>query len=57
MEAGEAGDERGGGGGGQVLGILLEIGWREGLVPQGWTLIKQREDVTDRPSRRGRGGW
>lgn len=32
-------------------GILLEtVG--EGLVPQGWALIKQREGVTDRPSRK-----
>lgn len=36
------------------LGSLVRDGG-EGLVPQGWTLIKQREGVTDRPSKGDRG--
>lgn len=37
------------------LGSLVREGG-EGLAPQGWALIKQREGVTDRPSRRDREG-
>lgn len=43
------------GGGVGVSGILLEtVG--EGLVPQGWELKSKRKMLTDRLSRRGRGG-
>lgn len=36
------------------LGSLVRDGGK-GLAPQGWALIKQREGVTDRPSKRDRG--